>query len=305
MLDIGKIIIDDTHYPGRDLYSDGVIEDEMLEIAKTYPKDKYNEIIAERKNWAIMYHFSHVRENIISWLPISTNDSVLEIGAGCGAITGVLSRKAGKVTTVDLSMKRTLINAHRNKDATNLKMHVGNFEEVEKDFDEKFHIITLIGVFEYAVGYISTSNPYEDYLHTLKKHLAKKGRIVIAIENKFGLKYWAGCREDHTGRFFEGLEGYKNTTYARTFTKVELDRMFTNVGFKNWKFYYPYPDYKFPKTIFSDDYLPKVGELNYNNANFDRDRMVLFDETSVYDSIIQDNMFPYFSNSFLIVLEGE
>ena len=305
MMDIGKVIIDDTHYPGRDLYSDGVIEDEMLEIARYYPKSKYNEIIAERKNWAIMYHFSHVRENIISWLPMSSKESVLEIGAGCGAITGALLKKAGKVTTVDLSMKRSLINAYRNKDSENLKIHVGNFEEVEKDFTDKFNIITLIGVFEYAVGYISSSNPYEDFLKTIKRHLSKNGRIVIAIENKFGLKYWAGCREDHTGRFFEGIEGYKNTTYARTFSKVELDCMFENVGFKDWKFYYPYPDYKFPKTIYSDEQLPKVGSLNYNGANFDRDRMVLFDETSVYDGIIKDNMFPYFSNSFLVVLEGE
>jgi len=305
MLEVGKIIIDDTHYPGRDLYSDGIIEDEMLEIAKTYQKSEYNKIIAQKKNWTIMYHFSHVRENIISWLPLSREDSVLEIGAGCGAITGALSEKAGKVTTVDLSMKRSLINAHRHKDSGNIKMHVGNFEDVEKDFSDKFDVITLIGVFEYAVGYISTSNPYEDFLKIIKRHLNEKGKIIIAIENKFGLKYWAGCREDHTGRFFEGIEGYKNTSYARTFSKVELERMFDNVGFKGWKFYYPYPDYKFPKTIYSDEYLPKVGELNYNNANFDRDRIVLFDETAVYDNIISDNMFPYFSNSFLVVLEGE
>ena len=32
---IGKIVIDDTKYPGRDMYCDGAVEDEILEIVKT------------------------------------------------------------------------------------------------------------------------------------------------------------------------------------------------------------------------------------------------------------------------------
>ena len=37
MQKIGSITIDDTYYPGKDLYSDGEIEDEMLDIAKNVP----------------------------------------------------------------------------------------------------------------------------------------------------------------------------------------------------------------------------------------------------------------------------
>ena len=54
---IGKAVLDDTCYPGQDLYSDGAIEDEMLEIARTYPKEQWNQVIAERKSWPILYHF--------------------------------------------------------------------------------------------------------------------------------------------------------------------------------------------------------------------------------------------------------
>ena len=39
---IGQVILDDTNYSGKDLYSDGVIEDEMLEIAENYPEEKWN-----------------------------------------------------------------------------------------------------------------------------------------------------------------------------------------------------------------------------------------------------------------------
>jgi len=305
MLEIGKVVIDDSCYSGEDYYSEGTIEDEMLEIAKSIPSSRYNEIIRGREEWSILYHFSNLRGNIVSWLPILATDSILEIGAGCGAITGALLEKAGKVISNDLSMKRSLINAYRHKEYEHLKLMVGNFEDVEKNLDGKFDWITLIGVFEYAAAYINTSNPYVDFLKIIGKHLSPSGRIVIAIENRFGLKYWAGCKEDHTGTYFEGIEGYKNTDGVRTFSNQELCRIFHEAGLRKWKFHYPYPDYKLPTKIFSDEYLPKVGELNENHMNFDNERLVLFDESAVFDGMIEDGMFPYFSNSFLVVLEAE
>ena len=39
----------------------------------------------------------------------------------------------------------------------------------------------------------------------MNRHLKKGGRIVIAIENRLGLKYFAGCAEDHLGTYFSGI----------------------------------------------------------------------------------------------------
>ena len=55
--------------------------------------------------------------------------------------------------------------------------------------------------------------------------------------------------------------------------------------------------------IYSDEYLPKVGELRDNRRNFDRERYLLFDESKAYDSIIKDGLFPIFSNSYLVVIQ--
>ncbi len=49
---------------------------------------------------------SPLRENIVDWLPMDKNAKVLEIGSGCGAITGKLAEKAGSVTCVELSKKK-------------------------------------------------------------------------------------------------------------------------------------------------------------------------------------------------------
>ena len=72
---IGQVLLDDTLYPGKDLYTDGAIEDEMLEIARNYREEEWNQVIAERASWPILYHFSHIRENILSWLPFTGEEN--------------------------------------------------------------------------------------------------------------------------------------------------------------------------------------------------------------------------------------
>lgn len=299
---IGKITLDYSRYSGQDFYSDGIVEDELLETVKHYPEKEYMRIIKEKNSWPFLYHLSHIRENIVDWVPMEKTAKVLEVGSGCGAITGVLSRKAGQVTCVELSKKRSLINAYRHSDCDNVTIHVGNFKDIEQDLDTDYDYICLIGVFEYAQSYIGGNTPFEDFLKILQKHLSPRGRMLIAIENKMGLKYFAGCREDHVGTFFGGIENYKADEGVRTFTKTGLERIFQSCGADRYQFYYPYPDYKFMSAVYSDEYLPKKGELTSNYRNFDKDRMLLFDESDAFNGIVEDSLFPIFSNSYMAVL---
>ena len=299
---IGKIILDYQDYPGEDFYCDGEVEDELLAIARDHSPVEFGQIIEEKKSWPVLYHLSSQRENIVSWLPINKDMKVLEIGSGCGAITGALSKKAGSVTCVDLSKKRSLINAYRHEDCDNVTIRVGNFQDIEPKLDIDYDYALLIGVFEYGQSYIGGETPFEDFLKIIRKHVKNDGKIVIAIENKYGLKYWAGCREDHLGTFFSNIENYPDGGGVRTFSKKGLERIFDSCGETEYSFYYPYPDYKFMTTLYSDKYLPKIGELYNNLRNYDRDRMLLFDEKKVFDGLIEEEMFPFYSNSYLVVL---
>ncbi|MCR5406671.1 MAG: class I SAM-dependent methyltransferase [Lachnospiraceae bacterium] len=301
---IGNVVLNYKYYSGKDLYSEGAGEDILLNLVKEHDEDAYPHVIQNTKTWSVMYHLSPERENICSFLPIKKTDRVLEIGSGCGAITGCLSRLAGYVTCIELSAKRSTINAYRHKSMDNIEILVGNFEDIEQGITEKYDYITLIGVLEYAESYINSPDPYREILRRVKRHLNKNGKLIIAIENQLGLKYFAGCKEDHTGTYFEGIEGYTNTEGVRTFSKKTLTELLKDCGYGT-HFYYPYPDYKLPHTIYSDAWLPKTGELNDNIRNFDADRMVTFDETKVYDSLIREGLFSEFSNSFLVMATPE
>jgi len=297
---VGDVTMVLDYYPGEDFYTDGEIEDRMLEIAKETGAEGFDKAVEEEKSWPILYHFSPIRQNILRWYPLKAEDKVLEIGAGCGAITGALTEKAGRVDAVDLSKKRSLVNAYRNRECGNLRLFLGNFETVEPHLPRDYSVITLIGVLEYGELYIEGEEPFKAFLEKVRGHLAPGGTLLVAIENRLGMKYFAGCTEDHTGHYFEGIEGYREGSRAKTFSKPALEKLLASAGFKEQRFFYPYPDYKFPMAVYSDESLPKKGELTANRMNFDRQRMVLFNETKAYDTMIEDGLFPLFANSFLV-----
>ncbi|MBR6328733.1 MAG: class I SAM-dependent methyltransferase [Lachnospiraceae bacterium] len=299
---IGKVSLDLTDYSGKDLYSEGDAEDVLLSIVKEHGPEEYNHQIMAHQSWSTLYHLSDLRGNIIDFLPVKEGEKVLEVGAGCGAVTSALVKTGAAITCVELSKKRSLINAHRNSGCENLEIKVGNFQDIEKRLDKDYDHIMLIGVFEYAASYIDAPDPYRTFMKILLGHLKEGGRMMIAIENKYGLKYFAGCREDHLGTFFGGIEGYEDSAKVRTFSRDKLRKMAEEEGCSVFE-YYPYPDYKLPVTVFSQERLPYSGETDSRGFNFDADRALLFDESAATTQIIEDGMFPFFSNSFLFELK--
>ncbi len=299
---IGGVSLNFKHYSGVDLYSDGSVENDLLDIVKKYKKKDYQKVIEERNSWPILYHLSDQRANIVEWIPMDPKAKVLEVGSGCGAITGMLAQKARTVVACDLSRRRSEINATRNSEYDNITIHVGNFRDVEPDLPKDFDYIFLIGVFEYGQGYIGTDQPYERFLRMLGRHLKRGGRIVIAIENRLGLKYFAGCMEDHLGKYFTGIEGYSPDSVARTFSRNGLINIFKKCGMNEYHFYYPYPDYKLMTLLHSDSYFPSFGELQDNVRNFDRDRLVLFNEKHAYEDLVREGMYQEFANSFEVII---
>ena len=137
---IGSVLLDLSAYTGDDAYSDGDIENEMLVAARG---GKCEEMLERDNRWPVLYHFSDMRENLVSWMPIE-NKTVLEIGCGCGAITGTLASRASEVDAVEISPRRAEIAAWRHKKADNLTIHVGNLNNMR--ISKKFDIVTLIGV---------------------------------------------------------------------------------------------------------------------------------------------------------------
>lgn len=101
ILQIGNVDLDLRQYSGSDQYSDGDIEEELLKIVKG--TEDYDAVLSQCEEFAIYYHLAKEREFITDVMDISKQDEVLEIGAGCGAVTGALAEQAKHVHCIDLS----------------------------------------------------------------------------------------------------------------------------------------------------------------------------------------------------------
>ncbi len=93
-------------YTGEDIYCDGDVEKDVIQYLKEQGEENYQEIFEKDMRWPVFYHITPIRKNIVNWYPFQENSEVLEIGAGMGAITGILCDKAKHVTSVELSKQR-------------------------------------------------------------------------------------------------------------------------------------------------------------------------------------------------------
>ncbi len=276
------------------------------------PQSQKNKSIAKilsiNPSWPILYHLSYQRELLLNWYPFNKKSNLLEIGAGCGALTGLFCTKVNKVIANELTTKRASIIAKRYADKKNLQVWAGNLSNFNTD--EKFDYISLIGVLEYAGMFYPgdrKNNFYDPYLDSLKKLiplLTTSGKLLLAIENKLGFKYIAGGKEDHYGSLFSSLENYPNYTGIRTFSKGELIKLLHLAGFKKINFFYPFPDYKLPNIVFSDFYLKNGLNLpkSYYAHIVDQahQRIFLFNEVIFAENLFQEHVLDKFANSFLV-----
>lgn len=292
---IGKVGID-VFEDIEQVYNEGDdVETKVLETLKN--GDDVLDVLREDSRWPILYQLSPERKNLVDVMDIGAEDSVLEIGAGMGAITGAVAQKCKEIDCVELSLRRSQANAWRNKDWDNIRIHVGNIENfcTEKSYD----VVLMIGVLEYAATFMKSESPFEAMLKMARQHLKPGGKLYVAIENRLGMKYLAGCGEDHIGIPFVGVEGYHCDSRVRTFTRSELKELLKISGFASEYFYYPLPDYKLPSVIFSDDYLADRDVINWSSWNFDQDRIVTFDEAKALKSLPAEE-FKVLANSFLV-----
>lgn len=285
------------------MYSDGNEEDKLLGIYKKgLSSEEKDKILRDDPSWALKYHLSNERSNLLDWYQFSPGARVLEVGAGCGAITEAIVKNDVHVVANELSERRATINALRNKGNDNLEIVVGNLQDYRPK--DKFDYVVCVGVLEYAGTFIHTDSPYKDFLKLLNGFLKEDGVLLLAIENKLGFKYLAGAKEDHTRRYFDGINNYPQELAVKTFGKIELTNILTDSGFLNSYFYYPYPDYKLPQVVFSDNYLPGNETLfpkgRLPSPTYDQPREYLFSEQEFVKSLEANKVFDTFANSFFV-----
>lgn len=283
----------------KPVYSDGQeTELRMLKIAQEHPENLSEQYIADCYDYTTNNTFSSVRRNLLNWYSFKEHASVLEIGAGMGALTGLLCDRCEKVTAVEMNSLRADVIRARYSSRKNLTVKVGTLEELE--LHEKYDYVVFVGVLEYAGIFSKSTDPFTEFLQQAVSYLKEHGKLLFAIENQYGLKYWCGAAEDHIQKPFVGIEGYKEEKTARTFSKAALANMLQQVGLNNQRFYGVLPDYKFPTFIFSEEWKASGSELQNISYTYGKNSALIANEKDIYSDLSQNDVLMFFANSFLV-----
>jgi GT2 family glycosyltransferase/SAM-dependent methyltransferase len=289
-------------------YSDGIeIEQRLLAIVSSAAdRSTFSTELAEAiTDWPSEYHLSRMRSNLLRGLGIKQGDTVLEFGCGGGAITRFLGELGAQVTAVEGSLLRARVTAQRCADLPNVTVVADDLLELE--IAQRFDWVLMVGVLEYAPLFCGGPDPTAVYLRKARDFTGTEGRLVIAIENKLGLKYLNGCAEDHVGVPFVGVQGLYQDRGPVTFGKHELSSKLNSAGYSQLSYYYPFPDYKLPNVIISHSALndPQFDAADLLARCQARDymggRYRSFDEALVFSQLQSNKLLADLSNSFLVV----
>lgn len=269
-----------------------------------YKEKEYEEKMVEIDSNKLQ-HFSTLGQNILNWYSFKENSSVLEIGGNLGELTGILCQNSKQVITIEEDLKRAELISKRHKDKENLEIIVGDFDNI--DFKGmKFDYITLIGSLPYVSKTAKISS--QEFISKLDSLLKPDGKLLIAVDNRFGMKYFAGNPDSYLNKKFVTLLNYNNEPEKiETYTRQKLIDILDLNNYKAKKFYYPLPDYRIPNIIFSDLELPKYNNIGKYIPNYSENSTILIDEIDLFREVLKENenMFTFFANSFLIEASKE
>ena len=256
-------------------------------------------------DWPSLYHLSGTRANILRPFESDLRGDILEIGAGCGAITRYLGECGGNVLALEGSPRRAAIARARTRDLDNVTVVSDKVDAFR--CDKKLDVVTLIGVLEYANLFTAGEHPTLSMLERVRSFLKPNGKLIIAIENQLGLKYFAGAPEDHLGIPMYGIEGRYRNDQPQTFGRKELAGLIKEAGFKSTEFLAPFPDYKLPVSIvtehgFSCDAFDAAALASQSACRDPQLPPILaFSPELVWPAIVNNELALDLANSFLIV----
>lgn len=297
--------------PGSLDYSDGdQTEVELLRIVgETQDLSVLSTELRRRiHDWPTRYHLSSRRANLLR--PIQEHfagSHVLEIGAGCGALTRFLGEAGcASVIAVEGSRRRAAIAAQRCCDLGNVTVVADTLQRL--DPLPRFDFVLLVGVLEYARLYFPShgGDAIDEMLRFAGKFLCPRGRLVVAIENQLGLKYFAGAREDHVSEPMFGIQNLYLPEGVVTFGRVELSRRLNQAGFAGQEWLYPFPDYKVPVSVMTEAGIHASADLSPVLAGSvvaegQPLRRYLFSPELAWTTVFRNGLAGELANSFLVL----
>lgn len=145
------------------------------------------------------------------------------------------------------------------------------------------------------------------FLHAVKGKLTSKGRVLIAMNNRLGIRYFCGDRDPYTGRNFDGIEDYRrayskkeDVFLGRMYDKAQIRSILKEAGFEHVKFYSVLTDLENPSLVLSENCVLNEDLSEYLIPTYNYPDTVFLEEEPLYSTLSDNHMFHQMANAYLI-----
>lgn len=241
-----------------------ILDEDIVEnYIKKYNSNEYEKYLKDTDKYEKIQSLLSNRENCINWYNFERDSRVLELNAGFGEITGCISSKVKEVVCVEPNKYRAEAISIRYKDRKNITViSANNFNEIE--LEEKFDYIIIKDNLE--------------YLENIQRFLNENGTILLFLNNKFGISNLQTQKEN-------------------TFTISEIENKLLG---KNYRIFYPLPNYYNANVIFSDKYIPSYNNTKIMNNSIVNNEEAVIDELKILKYLTKEGLFKEITNSYII-----
>ena len=265
--------------------------EEKAQVEKYFSEKNKNIEISSDISVADYQILSCFRKNIVSWYNFKDNAEILELNANFGEITGFLCEKAKNVISIVNNKQKGNAILNRYTNNKNLEVIVGDIVDIK--VDQKFDYITIIGE--------ENNTKFLQKLEFAKEHIKEDGKILVAFNNKFGMQYWTGIKDEAINQY----DSIVGKTSKNSLRKIEEELTKNKLKFK---IYYPLPDYKITNVIFTDEWLPNSESIISRNLVFFKENEYCeFSQRQAYITLINEKpeYFKMLANSYFLEISKQ
>ena len=181
----------------------------------------------------------------------------------------------------------------------NLRVDKCCLSEIE-DMMGKYEYIVMAGIIE------KSTNPIQ-LLTKLKCLLTHTGRILIAADNRFAMRYFCGDKDMFSGHVLDGIDNYRRVSAKRmdeigghSYSRAELSQMLEEVKLLGFQFFSVMPSVIRPQILLKYGYTPNERLDIRVFPQYKSPETIYLEEELLYESLLGNDMFHQMANGYFI-----
>lgn len=221
-----------------------------------------------------------IQKGLLQWYDFKEGGKALYVGDREAPLAEMLTEKGLKVFGTTFS---DLLN-----------------QEAKERYVQRFDYIVCIEALEMLADPREALRVFYGMLH-------QDGRLLLGMNNRFGIRYFCGDRDIYTNRCFDGVEGYRRTYQkpedvfrGRSYNMAELKEMLSQSGWSRFQFFSVFPELRNPTLIYAEDFLPNEDLANRLFPFYHHPQTVFLDERMLYGDLAENGLFHQMANAYLI-----